>query len=218
MHVSTDIVYGTDMGVFDEHTQAIPVNVYGETKLAFDDLVKAQLPTRSVILRASNILGPLPPYDPSRKKFVQWLQNEVDDAHPKYRQQEWDPIKLFSDELRCYVSVYDVVEAISKLTMSFVREQGASIPVHLILGGGPEALTRVELTERLLNVFGYSRTSGGDKRPKYLSVKRSEVALDCPAPVKIVMKNSHFEQLLGRKPKSVVDIFHDLAGNRSSGT
>ena len=60
VHLSTDMVYGSNSDApHTEDAECTPVNVYGETKLAAEQLIRAEWP-HHVILRASAIYGPRP--------------------------------------------------------------------------------------------------------------------------------------------------------------
>ena len=59
--LSTDQVYDGLAAPYTETSAAAPVNVYGQSKLSFERALTAALPSRSVCLRSSLILGPPTP-------------------------------------------------------------------------------------------------------------------------------------------------------------
>ena len=56
-----DQVYDGLAAPYTETSAAAPVNVYGQSKLSFERALTAALPSRSVCLRSSLILGPPTP-------------------------------------------------------------------------------------------------------------------------------------------------------------
>eukprot|EP01138_Halocafeteria_seosinensis_P006055 gb/GECG01006189.1/.p1 GENE.gb/GECG01006189.1/~~gb/GECG01006189.1/.p1 ORF type:complete len:344 (+),score=41.40 gb/GECG01006189.1/:1-1032(+) len=207
IHFSTDIVFAGTGEYLYESTEPVPVNEYGRAKLAFDSFLMSNMPSsKLLILRASNILGPPPPYDPSKVKFLQWLHQELRDDNPKYLSDDWTPIKLFSDEIRCYVSVFDLVEGITMAIQVLASATRNHISGNLLFAGGPEALTRVQIAEKMSSFFGYSSTvrdSSGIDRPKYQIFARKKVSLGYESPLQIIMDTNKFEKLLGRRPITV---------------
>ena len=156
------------------------------------------LPGEGTIVRLSNVYGPRSPFsDPPIGKFVQWLDEQLaDDDGPETSSggggEERDcQVKLFSDELRCYVHVEDVADLLVALALKAVEERqeggdgggggengdcsdgnggshdggqggvgaecGDTGRPRIIHCGGPEALSRVQVGEMVLEARGYRR-------------------------------------------------------------
>ena len=156
------------------------------------------LPCEGTIVRLSNVYGPRSPFsDPPIGKFVQWLDEQLaDDDGPETSSggggEERDcQVKLFSDELRCYVHVEDVADLLVALALKAVEERqeggdgggggengdcsdgnggshdggqggvgaecGDTGRPRIIHCGGPEALSRVQVGEMVLEARGYRR-------------------------------------------------------------
>ena len=160
---------------------------------------------KGTIVRLSNVYGPRSPFsDPPVGKFVQWLDEQLADDDGSGTSsgggggdddggEERDcQVKLFSEELRCYVHVEDVADLLVALALEAVEERqeggdggggdgngdcsdgtsgsndggqggvGAECAHNagrprIIHCGGPEALSRVQVGEMVLEARGYRR-------------------------------------------------------------
>jgi len=150
---STDMVYDGEHAPYAEQLEEYnqsdecpsypsPVNVYGESKLTFEQSILSELPN-GIVLRLSNMIGPPFVFQPAGEKFLQWLYNAY--THRSY-------IGLKDDEIRSFVAVDDVVIVIEKLTSMFF-ERNSKIswsPQHRVLNvGGPHGLSRLQVAEIL---------------------------------------------------------------------
>ena len=195
IHFSTDIVFpGRAPGVpaYTEASEVLPaaaLNVYGRTKATFEVcLLDVRTTTPFTILRCSNVLGPAPPYHRSKAtvKFVQWLVTEM--AAGK-------TLTAFADELRSYVSVFDVVAIVARVCAAVLaREPG--IP-RLLNVGGPHVLTRVDVATAAAAGFGAAVT--------IVPCKRADAGLAYAAPADAGMDTAAAAALLARPLQDVRD-------------
>jgi len=208
VHFSTDIVYEGDPNlVYDEESATNPVNVYGRVKADMDEFLKSLTPPpHVVILRPSNILGPQHPYFKSGgTKFLQWLDGRL-------RANETS--SLFMDEFRNYVWVEDLVAVVSKLVSDFAQGGESALPAKLMLCGGPEPLSRVEVAKKLAAAKGHALTYVGDdgvEQDKIVPAPRAEIDLGYSSPLAIKMNSSCVEKYLGRPFRKVGDAFLESA-------
>eukprot|EP00927_Polykrikos_kofoidii_P025483 TRINITY_DN22873_c0_g1_i1.p1 TRINITY_DN22873_c0_g1~~TRINITY_DN22873_c0_g1_i1.p1 ORF type:complete len:366 (+),score=45.70 TRINITY_DN22873_c0_g1_i1:48-1100(+) len=200
IHFSTDIVFNGDpANLFDEDAALTPINVYGQSKAEFDEYLVGRAQPTCVVLRSSNILGPVHPYVATGKKFLQWLDDRLQ-AH--------ETTSLFEDEYRNYVWIDDLVAVVMKLIDDFPSKPP---PYRLFHCGGPDTLNRVDVARALAEAKRYSPTystkeNGTDvEKNRVLPIKRSEVDLGYPAPLCLRFVSSRIEALLGRPLRSVQD-------------
>jgi len=141
---STDLVYDGEHPPYDVVDRPSSRTVYGQTKAAFeDDVLTLKF---GLVLRLSNMIGPKYCYQKVGGKFLQWLEETR--TSKEY-------VGLFYDQMRSFVSVYDVVEIVSKAvrayaTGSFVFPNGERMSLYGIFNvGGPEGCSRLTLAEYL---------------------------------------------------------------------
>jgi len=103
----------------------VPVNVYGQTKRACEQLVMRQL-KNAVVLRLSNMIGPATArsvYNAGGGKFLEWL-------YTAWSQRQTVGLKKF--EFRSFVYVQNVVDIILKLierrVLVMMRANSAGVP------------------------------------------------------------------------------------------
>ena len=130
--LSTDQVYDGLKGMYTESDAAKPVNLYGQAKLDFEAALHAALPSRSVSLRSSLILGPTTPAACRKQSFLQFCDEKLGAG---------EKTNFFGDELRSVVFVGDVVRLLSWLAKGGVA--AGCVGVHNM--GGPLPLTRVDV-------------------------------------------------------------------------
>lgn len=146
---STDLVYDGNSNNLHEplHPESIeitPSMMYGKSKLKFEKEVLL-LPF-GLVLRLSNMVGPNFAFaKPNGTKFLQWIQNNVEHRVC---------ITLKNDEIRSFVSVYDVIKVISAVVGDDVHhkfeESDNSALVCKIFDqkvyniGGPQPLSRLD--------------------------------------------------------------------------
>jgi dTDP-4-dehydrorhamnose reductase len=75
--LSTDQVYDGTVGKYTEDSDAAPVNAYGRSKLAFEGALARALPSRSVSLRSSLILGGRAPGCAAKQSFLQFCDERL---------------------------------------------------------------------------------------------------------------------------------------------
>lgn len=75
VHVSTDFIFDGSHGPLDENEKPAPVNYYGESKLAAEEVIKASSIDWS-ILRTVLVYGITP--DMSRSNIVLWVKNSLE--------------------------------------------------------------------------------------------------------------------------------------------
>lgn len=186
VHLSTDIVFpgiSVDEKPYDEGVAVTldgAVNVYGRSKAAFELALADTAQFAYVVLRCSNILGPLPPFTHGKHtvKFVEWVLTEMLAKRP---------LKMFSDEVRSYVAVSDVVAFIVHCC---TRTTSLSSRVYCL--GGPTPLTRVAIANAVASSLP-SRVP-----VTIVPTPRSEVSLPYSAPLNATMNSSLAESELGR--------------------
>eukprot|EP00933_Yihiella_yeosuensis_P074349 TRINITY_DN83250_c0_g1_i1.p1 TRINITY_DN83250_c0_g1~~TRINITY_DN83250_c0_g1_i1.p1 ORF type:complete len:327 (-),score=53.99 TRINITY_DN83250_c0_g1_i1:71-1051(-) len=207
IHFSTDIVFDGDPSkLYNEDSETLPVNTYGKIKAHFDDYLKACTSPACVVLRPTNIVGPIPPYPSASNggtKFLQWLDGRLrTDA----------PSNLFDDEYRNYVWVEDLVDVTLKLIADFPSKP----PPHSIMHcGGPDSLNRVQVAEALAAAKGYALTYKDDQgieQPRIIPSPRASVDLGYPSPLCIRFQSSRVEAYLGRGMRKISDA---IVGARS---
>lgn len=83
------------------------LTVYGTVKLRFDDFLLRQTNLRGAVLRIANVVGPQAPFFPNQPpKFMQWLHQQL---FQESRDTPLSPLTLWSDEIRSYIYVRDLV-------------------------------------------------------------------------------------------------------------
>lgn len=165
IHVSTDLVFDGERGPYAETDSALPVSVYGRTKLAGERAAASILGERVSIVRLSLVYGPRAS-PRSRPSFVERMLA---------RASRGEKVSLFEDEFRTPVYVEDVASALALLA------EHPSPPgiVHL---GGPDRCSRLSMGVEALAAFNIpldrfvarSRCSfGGAPRPRDVSLSSS---------------------------------------------
>ncbi|KIY95787.1 dTDP-4-dehydrorhamnose reductase [Monoraphidium neglectum] len=141
VHISTDQVYEGSRAHWSEADPTAPVNAYGRSKLEAEEIIRARWP-RAVVLRASLIYGPQPPFPVGRPLFVQFVEDSL---------RQGKPTKFFADEFRCPVFVFDICRVVAHLAR---LPPGA--PAHNTYNlGGPDRMSRVDMAVAVARHFGY---------------------------------------------------------------
>ena len=107
-----------------ESSPAEPVNLYGKAKLQFETALQQALPTRSISLRSSLILGPPTPGRCRKQSFLQFCDEKLGAG---------EKVNFFGDEVRSVVFVADIVRLLSWLIKGGVA--AGCVGVHNM--GGP---------------------------------------------------------------------------------
>ena len=90
-----------------------PVNIYGDSKLKFEELVTTKL-ENSVVLRLSNMIGKPYVYHFCGEKFLQFLYTAFSKTPRSY-------LGLKANEIRSFAYVQDVVSIITNLIISHIN-------------------------------------------------------------------------------------------------
>ena len=141
--LSTDHVYRGDRNENDpyyiETDSTSPINVYGESKLAFERLLQLKIPERSVSLRSSIILGP-PTKNVCRKQtFLQFVYSRLANKQAT---------EYFSDEWRNVVFVKDICKIISW----FIEQNVIKEVCGIYNMGGNNRVSRDELAREVARI------------------------------------------------------------------
>lgn len=180
---STDQVLDGTGHCVPEEESPNPVNVYGRTKAALEDLVKELFP-HYAILRLSFIYGPTVPG--AHSTFLQFALDKL---------KAGAPFTAFSDQVRSSVYIVDVVEAVRRAAMG---ECAGVVNV-----GGPEPLSRYDFCRIVGEVCGMSTEQMGQERYADLSGM-------IPSPPDISMNVERLTAVLGRSPMSLAEALADM--------
>lgn len=214
VHLSTDLVMAEGRpGVhLTEKSPLAPGNAYAEHKARFEGLLAASS-ADTLVLRCSNIVGPPAPRElpvhtsgPPARKFTQWLAGRL---------LAGEAVACFSDEIRNFVAVTDVADAIIACLAPPDRGLEGHGPVHggtaapehgLYLVGGPTPLNRVAIAaavrENLACSLPPEKAAGlGAVTP----VTRVSVSPNNSSPLQLPLDTRRLTTLLGRPLADPVD-------------
>jgi dTDP-4-dehydrorhamnose reductase len=168
IHLSTDMVFDGTRGPYRSTDTPAPLNVYARTKLEGEEAVMAAGRHGACVVRSTPILGNTPGGDrtPHERLFLDWKAGKV--------------ARLFTEEVRQPVSSPNLAEVCVELA-----ERGNLSGIFH--WGGSEAVTRLELGERIARRFGldpaglvqgvsYADVPGLPARPRDLSVELHPLA------------------------------------------
>lgn len=202
---STDLVYDGEHAPYAASADALPINAYGQSKLLAERAVL--LMERAVVLRLSNMVGPPCALRHVGAKFLEWLRGAM---------QRREYCGLRHDELRSFVYVEDVVDAIVALVRGLQGVSGA-VDLGEVVGrvlnmGGPRGLSRLDLALLLAAAEGVSvcvdeskesvvdPAGEGEDRPWRVyktSNAESVVATGIPNPRDVTMDSTDSARRLG---------------------
>ena len=186
--ISTDLVFGGDRSHADEGSPALPLSVYGRTKLLGETEAANECPD-AVILRVALVLG---------RGHGRKLTASESIAQ---RLELGESVTLYEDEWRSPVDPESVAEAIRAL----LDRPGTRGCFHL---GGPERLTRAELGDRVARAL---KLDAGLIRRASQSVHRG-----APRPRDVSLHIERARQELGYRPRALETVI--LEGRRARGT
>ncbi|XP_042510422.1 dTDP-4-dehydrorhamnose reductase isoform X1 [Macadamia integrifolia] len=186
IHLSTDQVYEGLKSFYKEDDEAVPVNVYGKSKLAAEQFLSANC-SNFVILRSSIIYGPQTISPVTKSLPIQWMDSVLSKG---------DKVEFFHDEFRCPVYVKDVVAIILALTKRWISDGRQMQLVFNV--GGPDRVSRVQMAEAVANVRGYNTSL-------IKPVSASSVNRGVTSPADISMDISRLAQILNINPVSFQD-------------
>jgi dTDP-4-dehydrorhamnose reductase len=127
IHVSTDVVFDGEKGNYVEEDPPAPITPYGRSKALAEAEVRAS-GAEAVIVRTSLIYG----WRPRLSRSVRWIVQGL---------QAGEPVRLFTDELRCPIWVESLAAAVVELA-----GMGTTGVLHV---AGAQVLSRYEFGVRL---------------------------------------------------------------------
>jgi dTDP-4-dehydrorhamnose reductase len=170
VHVSTDVLFDGKQGNYVEEDPPSPVTPYGRSKARAEEMVE-QSGAEAIIVRTSLIYG----WRPERDRQTRWMLDKLAAG---------EPVRLFTDELRCPIWVESLAAALVELA-------GMDVVGRLHVAGA-QVLSRYAFGQRLLRFHGVdpaplvptlSRESGLN-RPLdcTLDISRAQALLATPLP------------------------------------
>ncbi|XP_015948176.1 uncharacterized protein LOC107473144 [Arachis duranensis] len=186
IHLSTDQVYEGEKSFYKEEDIAIPVNVYGKTKVAAEQFISENY-SNYAILRSSIIYGQQTVSPVPKSLPIQWMDGVL---------AKGEEVQFFHDEFRCPIFVKDLVNMILALTRLWISEDKQ---IQLLLNaGGPDRVSRVQMAEAVAQFRGYDAS-------KIKSVSASSVDRGVKSPSDISMDITRLVQTLKIHPVSFKD-------------
>ncbi|KAF7814676.1 methionine adenosyltransferase 2 subunit beta [Senna tora] len=186
IHLSTDQVYEGEKSFYKEDDNAVPVNVYGKTKVAAEQFISEQC-SNFAILRSSIIYGPQTISPVPKSLPIQWIDGTL---------AKGEKVNFFHDEFRCPIYVKDLVTIVLALTNKWLSE-GKKMQLSLN-AGGPDRVSRVQMAEAVAQFRGYDTSLIN-------SVAASSVDRGVRSPADISMDITRLFQTLKIHPVSFKD-------------
>jgi dTDP-4-dehydrorhamnose reductase len=137
IHVSTDYVFDGKNGNYKEEDRVNPINYYGKTKLAGENVIVSS-GIDYAILRTILVYGIGVNV---KNNFALWVINNLND-----RKQ----IRCADDQVSCPTHVHDLAMAIKN-----VMERNVNGMLHI---SGPEIISRYDFAIRAAEIFGYDKS------------------------------------------------------------
>lgn len=128
VHVSTDVVFDGEQGDYVEEDAPSPITTYGRSKARAEEMVE-RAGAEAIVVRTSLIYGWRPEIDRQTRRIMDKLAAD-------------EPVRLFTDELRCPIWVETLAAALVELA-------GMDVTGFLHVAGA-QALNRYEFGQRLL--------------------------------------------------------------------
>ncbi|HEX2191029.1 MAG TPA: sugar nucleotide-binding protein, partial [Longimicrobiaceae bacterium] len=125
VHVSTDALLDGERAPYDETAEPAPVHAYGRLKALAERVVREECPSAAVV-RTSLLLCTDPP-----DRTTAWLLDAL---------RRGEPVRLFTDELRCPIAADDLAAQLWELAALPAADRAGVW--NLV---GPEALSRYAL-------------------------------------------------------------------------
>lgn len=218
---STDMVYDGEHAPYQHEvntasgSQHLPINVYGESKLAFEQAVTTL--ENGYVLRLSNMIGKPFVYQAAGEKFLQFLYNCL---------QQRKFIGLKDDEIRSFVYVEDVLLVVKSLILRYYSadEEGKSWSStkssdKVLNIGGPQGISRLTLANTLTTALRMKlNVLQGEQQPicsdegqntwsvyKMVSLPNTGNPSALQNPRDITMDVSYTEHAINMKFKSIED-------------
>jgi dTDP-4-dehydrorhamnose reductase len=133
IYLSTDFVFNGEAGPYREDDPPHPLNEYGRSKLAAEQLVQARA-MRWAIVRTVLVYGTA--WEPSRSNIVLWVKRNLEAGKP---------IRVVTDQVRTPTLAEDLAAGVAA-----VARQGAEGIFHI---AGPGTMTPYELAVRTARHF-----------------------------------------------------------------
>ena len=189
--LSTDQVYDGEHAPYTETNEALPVNVYGQSKLDFEREIFRRAPNRSVALRMSLLLGPQAPKRSQKKNsFLQDCDRMLASGKPH---------DFFDDEYRSVVALDDVLAV-----LRWAIDGGALSSPGVYNMGGPERPSRVDIARAVARHRGHSEAGiRGMPRPP-------PVRGGVKSPPNIAMDSSKLERAAGVRFRPLSEMLRSL--------
>ncbi len=177
--LSTDLVFDGRKGApYVEEDPPHPLSLYGQTKLEAEQTVRATA-NQWVIARTSLVAGPSPRGDRSLdEKFGRALQ-------------AGRRVRLFVDEFRCPVHVFDLAGAVLELAEG--PHEGV---FHLV---GSERWSRYEIGVRLARCFGWPTAS-------LEAASTRDVPMTPPRPADLTLDNRRAQSALRTRLRGLTEM------------
>ncbi|GAB4234953.1 MAG: dTDP-4-dehydrorhamnose reductase [Acidobacteriota bacterium] len=182
VYISTDLVFDGTCGRYTEEDPVNPVNWYGMTKVAAEELVLAR--PNGVVVRVSKLFSWGSPFHPC---FGNWLEEGF---------HRGTPVPLFADQYRTPLYVLDAVSALER----FLTLHPRHAVYHL---GGRERMNRYEFGRYFAEALGYSADA---IRP----IRMQEAGL-APRGADCSLVSDRFCGEFGFAPRPVREALRDLA-------
>jgi dTDP-4-dehydrorhamnose reductase len=121
VHISTDYVFdGSKDGVYDERDPVSPLGVYGASKAAGEQAIRAGAP-RHVILRTAWVVSP------HRGNFVKTMLR-IGAQNPTLR--------VVDDQRGCPTAAADIAEAVAKIVLRLIEDSQAPTGTYHFVNAG----------------------------------------------------------------------------------
>jgi dTDP-4-dehydrorhamnose reductase len=168
--LSTDLVFDGKHAPYGEESPAVPLSVYGRTKLAAEETA---LRAGHAALRVSLLFGP----------SLNGAPSFFDDQVAALRERR--PVRLFEDEWRTPLSLQTAARAV----LSVARSDCTGL-LHV---GGPERLSRLEMGRRLAAALTLDASV-------LVAARRDQVPAGEPRPRDTSLDSSRWRRLFPREP------------------
>ena len=183
IHISTDYVFdGSEKRALNETDRVNPINVYGRSKLAGEEAVKAAT-DRHVILRTSWV------YSPFGSNFVKTMVKLVP---------ERNEVSVVDDQLGCPTSALDLADAIlhvaGRIADGDVTGLGAT---YHLPGPGP-----CSWAQFAAEIFDACRAAGVERVPSVRPIRTEEYPTRAARPASSILDSGLFERTFDHRMRS----------------
>jgi dTDP-4-dehydrorhamnose reductase len=178
IHLSTDFIFDGKDGPYDESASANPVNYYGETKLAAEELIKASK-CKWAIARTVLVYGVAA--DMSRSNIILWVKNSLEQRKK---------INVVTDQWRTPTLAEDLAEGCILL-----MEKGSEGIFNI---SGEDFLTPYDMAMQTAEYFGLDKSM-------IKKADSSNFSQPAKRPMKTGFVIDKAKRELGYSPKSFMD-------------